>query len=176
MHPGLKMNAFEHRMWADDRPDTPMTFYLRLRFEGSLEQDAFRGAVKKALVDHPLLRSLASGDPRLSGEKLAWEPAPATAVPYMEWTQGDQAFQEPQGGNGIDIRSEIGVRFFVRYSGGKTTVLAQFHHSAVDARGGARFLEDVLAHYHAALVKADAAEWLRPVNLDLLAKRDEFGL
>ena len=171
----LKMTAFEHFMWADDRPDTPMTFYLRLRLNGIFIKDQFQQAVCRALDAHPMLNQVAVGDPSWRGRKLYWRVS-GELFPFVSWVEGDSPFPIPAGGVGIDIRKELGLRFFVRVCAKKTTILLQLHHAVVDARGGSRFLEDVLAHYHALGLGEAPDLWLRPTAKVSLDGRNKFGL
>lgn len=172
----LKMTAFEHFMWADDRPDTPMTFYLRLCLNGMLSKDQFQQAIGRALKAHPMLNQLAVGDPSWPGRNLYWRPNDCDLFPFVHWVVGGSPFPVPHGGVGIDIRKELGLRFFVRIDDNQTTILLQLHHAVVDARGASRFLEDLLAHYHAIRVGENPDRWLRPTPTTSLLGRDEFGL
>ena len=170
----LGLNAFEHLMWADDRLSTPMTFYLRLEFAGALDQAKFRAAIAASLHRHPLLQSVAIGDPKLSGKKLRWQRT--SDQPYVDWVEDGRSFKTPGRAVGIDLSREIGCRFFVRVDGEKTLVLAQFHHSSVDAKGGSLFLEDALAHYHASSENEDPHRYWRKLAAESLAERDQFHL
>jgi hypothetical protein len=53
----LPLVPFEHYMLTDDRADYPMTFFLQLRFAGSMDQPRFRAALDSAVALHPLLRA-----------------------------------------------------------------------------------------------------------------------
>ena len=54
-------------MLADDRPDYPMIFTLRLRFDGRLDPDKFRAAARSATDHHPLLRARPASGGRPAG-------------------------------------------------------------------------------------------------------------
>ena len=58
----LPLTPFEDYMLADDRPQWPMAFFLRLRARGEYSLSVLERAVQAALARHPLLRSLLADD------------------------------------------------------------------------------------------------------------------
>lgn len=170
------LTAFEHMMWADDRPDTPMVFYLRLLLSGEFHPERFQRAICSALKRHPLLQCLACGKPHWSRRNLYWQPVSHQVDPFIQWERGGELFHSPNERVGINISEEIGVRFFIQANQGKTKLLVQFHHAVTDAQGGSQFLEDVLIFYHAETKSIDPQNFL-PVKKNVLLKtRGEFHL
>ncbi|MGD9912588.1 MAG: hypothetical protein AB7S80_00795 [Rhizobiaceae bacterium] len=138
---------YEHYMYADDRVGAPMTFFIRASLTGRFERNAFVQAVAHAQTRHPLSRAVIAGHRRARTEQLRWQPATA-APPLIIWHDHGDAFPAyPAGKPSIDIKHELGLRFFLREDGERTTLLMQVHHSVSDAIGALRFLEDVLAIY-----------------------------
>ncbi|MBL4885408.1 MAG: hypothetical protein JKY95_12845 [Planctomycetaceae bacterium] len=172
----IPLTAFEHLMWADDRDETPMTFYLQLSFDGEINRKYFVESVRIAITRHPLLQCLVVGKPTWTTRRLFWEPVREYVAPYIDQKQGTEEFQPPNGQLGINIANEIGVRFFIRVHEKKSVLLAQFHHAVVDAIGASSFLEDVLGSYHAISESLDPELLMRPINPELLKNRGDFHL
>src|SRR5690606_5545704 len=80
------VNAFEHLMFADDRAETPMTFFLRMTLTGddgaALDHERLREAVARAITRHPLLQSTIAGSPNLAGSRLSWQLSPTPVMPF----------------------------------------------------------------------------------------------
>lgn len=165
-----KVAPFEHYMYADDRIAAPMTFFVRAVFSGVLDLPAFRSAVAAAQLRHPLSRAVIAGSRRGTMESLSWQPAP-NPEPFVAFSRAGEVFPAYPAGNAwIDLKREVGLRFFLTEAGaGQTLLLMQVHHSVSDAIGAIRFLEDVLAAY-------DGKAEPRPLDASLLARRDELGL
>ena len=53
----LRLTPFEEFMFADDRTDYPMTFFIDVGLSGSLCRPSFEQALHQALQRHPLLTS-----------------------------------------------------------------------------------------------------------------------
>ena len=58
----LKLNVFERYMWADDRPTSPMSFFVRVLYSGKLDTGAFVAALEATLQRHPLLHARVVGN------------------------------------------------------------------------------------------------------------------
>jgi NRPS condensation-like uncharacterized protein len=168
----IQLTAFEHYMLADDRDAYPMTFLMRLRLSGRVDEAKLRAAVAPALARHPLLRSRVLGDPFGPGSQLFWEVDDA-AEPHWDLGHESEPLRYPQGRRRIDLSREIGLRLFVRRGAEHVDLTAQFHHVSVDGAGAFAFLEDLLAHYAAACGEPLA---LRPLDEDLLATRGRFHM
>ena len=157
-------------MLADDRPEHPMTFVMRLVLSGEFERRAFATAVELAVGRHPLLGAHVR---RCGGRGLAWVPA-LDPRPWIDYGATSDPRTFP-GAERIDLGSSSGVRLWVRTARGRTEISAQFHHACCDGLGAFRFLEDLLVAYdRAARPAADAA--FRPLDVGLLRHRARFGL
>jgi len=174
----LRWSPFERYMLRDDRASHPMTFTIRLKFAGSFDAQAFERAVLEAVERHPLLRA------RLAGERPAeftWVASPDPR-PYLDIGPLDAPLRFPgtPGTEQIDLRQANGLRIWVRtgadHEGArKTEMRFQFHHACCDGLGAYRYLEDVLACYHRAVVPGEHPP-LRPLESEDLARRADYGL
>ncbi|PAY15231.1 hypothetical protein CKO51_32950 [Rhodopirellula sp. SM50] len=126
----------------DDSPEYTMSFFLDLDFSGQLDQDIFQAALEEALARHPLLFCVIE---LAKKNRLCWVPAP-DKVPPVDWADGDVPMEFKNNGY-IDIRTETGLRIWVRQSADSARVTMQFHHSACDGTGGYRFVGDLLGCY-----------------------------
>ncbi len=167
MDPLTTLAPFEHLMFADDRPEYPMTFFLRARLDGPLAATALRAAATAALARHPLLTAtIVGGDARAKGAELSWS-VPEQAAVFLDDAPEGTPFRYPRGTAHLDITAEAGVRLFLR----GPWLWLQTHHAAADANGAVQFLEDVLIAYADA---AGAAVTARPLVPALLAGRAAF--
>jgi hypothetical protein len=167
----LPLVAFERYMLADDRPDHPMTFTLRLTLSGELDRRAFAAAVAIAVGRHPLL---AAHVQRRGRRGLQWVAAPDPR-PWIDCG----AMSEPRrfpGSERIDLGSATGLRLWVRTSPARTEISAQFHHACCDGVGAYRFLEDLLVAYDRAARPEGVGATFRPLDPGLLRRRARFGL
>jgi hypothetical protein len=171
----LRFSPFERYMLRDDRASHPMTFTIRLKFLGRFDAQAFEQAVLEAVERHPLLRA------RLEGNRpteFTWVASPDPR-PYLDVAPLDAPLRFP-GAEQIDLRRANGLRIWVRTgpdSAGnpRTEMRFQFHHSCCDGLGAYRFIEDVLACYHRAVVPGEHPP-LRPLDPTALARRAKYGL
>jgi len=138
----LYLTPLETFMWVEDRPAYPMTFLIHMEFSGTVDREAFESALEEALARHPLLNALVQ---RAKRNQPCWVLA-EDAMPRLDWAEEGVALECP-GGEAIDIRSEVGLRVWVRQGDGSARVLFQFHHACVDGTGAYRFLGDLLAAY-----------------------------
>lgn len=168
----LALEAFEHFMYADDRPEHPMTFWLRATATGTVEKPRFEAALLKALARQPLLTARLVGEPSDKTSALSWELG-VKASPYVDFGHDDEALRFPQDSPAIDLRKEQGLRAFVRQHPRHVVISLQFHHAAIDAIAAARFVEDVLAYYDDAHAPDDR---LAPVAPELIQRRGTFQL
>lgn len=151
-------------MFADDRPDYPMTFFLRAHIDGRLDPVVLRAAAAKALTHHPLLAStIDGGNARATGAKLVWRPL-KVIEPYVDAAAEGVPWRFPRGTAHLDITTEAGLRLFVR----GPWLWLQIHHAAADAIAATQFLEDLLIAY-ASLCGLDLPE--RSLDVSLLDQR-----
>ncbi len=162
-------------MFADDRPEYPMCFFLRARLalaSASLDRTALSAALRSALARHPMLSTRLSGERWTPSAEIAWTAAAEEPSLYVDFGEGDEPFRYPvSGGHGdgwLDPTRDFPIRFFVRekVGGNGVDLWAQCHHAAVDATGGARLIEDALALY--------AGVEPRPIDPTLLETRHEL--
>jgi hypothetical protein len=140
----LPLVPFEHYMLADDRADYPMTFFLRLHFQGRFDRARFEAAVKSALYWHPLLAARVEGHVKARTASLFWLDA-AGSDPNVFWHPAGTRLECSQ--LYIDLFREPGLRLRFFESDDTTELLAQFHHSCCDGLGALQFVETLLEHY-----------------------------
>ncbi len=159
-------------MYADDRPEQPMTFWLRATATGTVEKSRLESALHKALGRQPLLSARINGDPNDRTDQLAWELGGAT-LPFVHFGHEGEPFPFPGDQVGIDLRREQALRVFVRQHAKHVVLSCQFHHAAVDAIAAARFLDDVLSLYDD---PATLDTHLTPLHSEQIVTRGSFQL
>ncbi|MFA6564481.1 MAG: hypothetical protein WCV00_21430 [Verrucomicrobiia bacterium] len=167
----LKLNVFERYMWADDRPTSPMSFFVRVLFSGTLDKAAFAGALEAALQRHPLLHARVTGGHK---RDLTWVMSPEL-LPWLDHADEDVPMLFP-GSFRIDLRKENGLRIWVRHSNDRGEVRFQFHHVCCDGVAANQFIADVLCAYD--WKRRGAAETtpaFRPLDFDGLRRRHRLG-
>ncbi len=171
----LPLVPFEHYMLADDRPETPMTFFLRAGFTGEFEPRVFGRSVARAQERHPLFAAHLEGSYRDRTRRLKWVPA-ANQTPIITFSDRDAPIHHPDGDPYIDLHREVGVRFWVRQSNGQAEVLMQIHHAISDAMGATQFLEDLMGFYGEALDGHFKSGSYRQLDPTTLLGRGHFGM
>ena len=139
----LYLTPFETYMFLDDRPEWPMTFTVQLEFSGEIDRDAFEYGLENALQRHPLCRAFIR--PAKQG-KDCWVDAKGTR-PFLHWGGIDDPIEFPDGREFIDLRTEVGLRIWIRGDEQKTVVTTQCHHCVCDGIGLYQFLGDLLWFY-----------------------------
>ncbi len=157
-------------MVADDRPDYPAVFHLRLELSGMMQRDPFLAAVDRVLPRHPLLQAVVRHS-RRNGLEWAPAPDPQPSVCWAEDSKTDSPWAEP-----IDPGREIGLRIHVQRRDGRTAILLQLHHACTDGLGAAQLAEELLSAYHAQLAPGDTSALLPPLDTRRLRERGKFGL
>ena len=141
----LPLTAFEEYMLADDRPQWPMTFFLRLELRGPFDPDALHAALQAALERHPLLAS-SLGDGHRG--RPQWVAAPR-ASPSIDCGDARSELDSPADRR-IDLRRQTGLRVSVcTTSADQWTLWLQFHHACCDGLGAVQFVKDLLGFYRA---------------------------
>lgn len=158
-------------MLADDRPNHPMSFTIRLKFSGEFDESCFRQAAVNAARRHPLLSSHVRADAR---GRLFWHAAD-DPTPYLDIAPLDQPLRFP-GSERIDLERHTGLRIWVRTAAERTEMRLQFHHSCADGVGAYQFIEDLLVCYEQAVHPDQNRATLRPLDPGRLARRATFGL
>ncbi len=143
----LPLATFEHYMLADDRIDYPMTFFLRLGFQGRFERERFQAALKASLQWHPLLNAVLRGSVENRTANIIWEDA-APVQPTVVWLEGNAPLEFPRGLH-INLYEEPGLRLWLRErpEADTTVLVAQIHHSCCDGLGTMQFMETLLLCY-----------------------------
>jgi hypothetical protein len=167
----MPLEAFERYMWADDWRPYPADGFLCLTFRGPLCRDAFEGAIGAALARHPLMQAWIDQDTR---GRPVWVEA-GDRRPFITW---DSAVRPPNcpRGHAIDLRREIGARFFMHQDGDRTEVLMQMHHACCDGLSLVQMIEDLLVEYHRRVSGSPEPAALRPLDPTRLRRRGCFGL
>ena len=138
----------------------PMTFAIRLVFEGSICFDSLQISVAEAAVSHPLLTSCVRSD----DESLSIYEAPPTKLMWVRSNSQPEITHFSMDETGIpvgldsqadriDLSRQHGFKTFVSEHDGQSVVQFLFHHAACDGLGGFKFVEEVLARYHATETK-----------------------
>jgi hypothetical protein len=168
----LPLTPFEEYMLADDRPQWPMTFFLRLELRGQYDPAILTSALTAALARHPLLASLLADG---GGGGLQWVAGPGVPPPVSFAGAGCELdFPE---GRQIDLRRKIGVRVWVRSDGADEWALwVQFHHACCDGLGAMQFVGDVLAAYASAGQKTASGSSRPVLDPERLRRRADFRL
>lgn len=165
------LTAFETYMCADNLPDYPMAFVIRLQFSGRLDRRAFVAATSQAVARHPLLGARTEGR-RI--ERLHWVSA-GDMSPVIHFGGEGEPLRFPGGRAAIDLRIETGLRIWVREGTDRVDIRFQFHHACCDGIGAFRFFDDLLGAYHAEVEPAAAGELLRSLDPASLRHRATFG-
>ena len=153
-------------MLADDQPEYPMTFILRVTLNGVLNRSRFEDAIHKTLPRHPLLQVHFAGDISRPTAELFWQPVQSIEMPDLYWREGDRLSENTL--PALDLRRQIGARFVVDILGQKQTVISlQIHHAISDGAGAVQFFEDIFTYY------GNQGE-LRTLKSELLPRRGEF--
>ncbi len=141
----LRLTAFEELMYCEDRPTAPCCVLVQLCWGGRLERDRLDAALARVLPRHPLLLARV----QRPGRQLFWQPVP-TAQVTVQWSLGEEDFGTIPP---IDITTHVGLRVFATYDARehRTKLLFQAHHACTDGKGLLGLIEEVLAHYQAAL-------------------------
>lgn len=159
-----RLVPFEEYMFADGLSAYPMSCYILLRFRGHGDESALQEAMSKAVRLHPLL--CGSVERRRRGAYF-WRKA-EPAIIFRRAPDGTaESFFEPAGpesggrrfrfvpafeAGGIDLFNAPALRIHywtsaVPASEAQTYLFVELHHSASDATGFFRFLEDALIEY-----------------------------
>lgn len=159
----LPLASFEHYMLADDREDYPMAPFVRLTFNGEMEQQRLLQAFQSTLAQHPLLHAHVQGSVLGRTSELFWQDADKRE-PHIDWDEPDAPLSFPNGRH-VDLSTETGLRTWVRCGSGKTELWFQGHHACCDLLGFQGFIEDLLKAYHGSVLK--------PRNQELLHHRGD---
>lgn len=138
----LYLTPFEEYMLWDDRVDYPMTFIVKMEFDGDIDREAIAKALPLALKRHPLLQAIVSP---AKGNRDCWVAAPEPDV-KISWGELGEPLELPHG-ESIDLRTEVGLRVWIRTGEGRSVIITQFHHATCDGIGAYQMLGDWLWYY-----------------------------
>ncbi len=167
----LALEAFERYLHADDWGPYPADGLLQLTFRGSLRREMFEEAIEAALARHPLMQAWIDHDAR---GRPVWVAA-ADRRPFITWDPAVRPANCPRGPR-IDLRNEVGSRFFLREDGDRTEMLMQMRHLCCDGLGLAQIIEDLLLEYQRRFDGRAELPPLRTLDPQRLRRRGHFGL
>jgi len=162
-------------MLLDDQPAYPMSCFTMIKLRGRFNVTVFESALRKALEHHPLLTSLvAEAHGRFYWQNTGTMPdiirLPLDEKRPFPASKGINLFRQPAlkvtTCNDNVNPSEVDLD-------GQTNIIFEIHHSASDAVGIIRCIEDTLCGY--ARQTAFANVQREPVEPDLLVRRGRFG-
>lgn len=166
----LPLAPFEHYMLADDRPDHPMSFFIQMKFQGRFDSALLNSALKTALKLHPLLNSRIQGSAKDPTSRITWVQADSP-VPPIDWNDAGVPIRFATG-RWMDLRSETGIRLWLREAEMTTTLMLQIHHCCCDGIGASSFIETLLTAYHLLYTSASASAAEELFDATLLRDRD----
>lgn len=160
-------------MLADDTPDHPMTFLVRLKFRGIFDRVYFQTALRVALEQHPLLNSLIVGSAANRTSDIAWVQC-LDPMPVADWADAAVPLTFSRH-RWIDLKSERGIRAWIRESKADeaTQLILQIQHSCCDGIGANSFISTLLAAYHQLDSGTRDAAIERSLQPELLRLRDQ---
>jgi len=169
----LRLTPFEEYMLLDDRPAYPMSCFTMIKLRGQFNIAAFESALHQALEHHPLLTCSVTE----TNGRFYWQHADKTLTILRQPLNTERPFPASKG---INLFREPSLKVTVCNENadpaqvdleGQTNIIFETHHSACDAAGIVRFIEDVLCGY------ADPTNIQQePVEPALLVRRGVFGL
>ena len=142
----LPLAPFEHLMLADDCPERPMSFFIQLKFQGRFDRSQLNAALKKSLTLHPLLNSRIQGSATDATSRITWVES-TSPPPAIDWNDAGIPFHFATK-RWMDLRTETGLRLWLRETEGSTTLILQVHHSCCDGLGAMSFIHTLLLAYH----------------------------
>ncbi len=161
----LALTPIEKFFFWDDRPEQPLSFFVELRFNSSIDINILESCIAKVIERNPLLRAHVTGD----GGDLSWT---LSGEPFKL----SDLTQEPPIVNGVlrtfDLRNEVASRFWCETTSYSSRILVQTHHSACDGIAFRGVLIDVLHLY--ALATGKESESSR--DRSLLCDRYRYSL
>ncbi len=167
----MPLAPFEHLMLADDCPDHPMTFFIQMKFRGRFDRPQLNDALKTALPLHPLLNSWIHGLASDPTSRITWIEA-GSPTPTIDWNDASIPIRFAAG-RWLDLRSETGIRLWLRESESSTTLMLQIHHCCCDGVGALSFIHTLLTAYHLPQTSASTSALEETIDPRLLQDRDQ---
>ncbi len=166
----MPLAPFEHYMLADDCPDHPMNFFVQLKFQGRFDRPQLNAALKTALTVHPLLNSWIRGSAQDVTSRITWIEADSP-LPTIDWNDADVPIRFAAG-RWMDLKSETGIRLWLREAETTTTLMLQIHHCCCDGVGTSSFICTLLTAYHLLHTPASTSAPEKTSDTRLLRDRD----
>lgn len=166
----MPLAPFEHLMLADDCPNHPMSFIVQMKFQGRFDRPQLDAALKSALTLHPLLKSRIQGFAKDSTSRITWIES-SSPTPTIDWKDADIPIRFANG-RWLDLKSETGIRLWLRESEKTTTLTLQIHHCCCDGIGALSFIHTLLAAYHLPATSASTSTLAEAIDPRLLQDRD----
>jgi len=171
----LRLTPFEEYMLLDDQPAYPMSCFFMIKLRGRFNVSVFESALQKTLANHPLLTSSVTE----TNGQFYWQNT--EKMPAIVRLPLDEKRRFPAS-KGINLFREPSLKVTVCNANadsaeveldGQTNIIFEVHHSASDAAGTARCIEDILCRY--ANQTTFAVTQRDPVEPGLLVRRGAFG-
>jgi NRPS condensation-like uncharacterized protein len=164
----LTLSNFEHYAFRDDSPAHPMVIALRTPFEGTLDETAFRVALRETLDANPLLRATVDN----SGWQTQWRLSEDFEPPLTCHTYETQYPPVSCPLKWINLERETGAVFELRLCATRGVLISHIHHACADGIGAMRFLGDLFSRYGQLTATCDEDRpRVRTPNPAVLAKR-----
>lgn len=175
----LPLTPFEEYMLLDSHPGYPMSCFLKLRLHGTLDTKRLDTALRNTLRLHPLLRCrVVEAKPK----KFFWQENEQIPKIVRQLLDKENPFPASEG---IDLLQEPAMKVVLctekdpddnGFVQGISDLVFEIHHSAADAAGTQRFLEDLLIEYVGHDADSDAIRSRESVDPGQLARRGTYGL
>jgi NRPS condensation-like uncharacterized protein len=159
------LTPFEEYMLVDNHPVYPMSCFMQLRFHGRFDIEFLSKSLQNVLKVHPLLCSVTEKTP--SG-RFCWKPFEGT----IEIRRGTFHAE------GIRLEHEPALKITLEEQTDQQSDLwFEVHHSASDAVGMQRFIEDLLIEYSVqkGFLTSEIFPPREPADPVLLQHRGNYG-
>jgi NRPS condensation-like uncharacterized protein len=159
------LTPFEEYMLVDSHPVYPMSCFIQLRFRGRFDIDLLSKSLQNVLKVHPLLCSVTA---KTSSGRFYWKPFEGAI----------EIRRSPFHAEGINLEHEPALKVTLEEQTDQQSDLwFEVHHSASDAVGMQRFLEDFLIEYsiQKGFLTSEILPPREPVNPALLQHRGSYG-
>ncbi len=142
----MPLAPFEHFMLAEDGPDHPVGFFVQMKFQGRFDRPQLNAALKQTLALHPLLNSRIHGSVKDATSRITWIESTSPML-TIDWNDAAIPIRFAAG-SWLDLRSETGIRLWLREAENSTTLMLQVHHCCCDGLGASSFIQTLLLAYH----------------------------
>ena len=161
---------FEHFMLADDCPEHPMSFFIQMKLQGRFDRPQLNAALRTALALHPLLNSWIQGSVKDATSRISWIES-TSPPPTIDWNDATIPLRFTVG-RWMDLRTETGIRLWLRETENATTLMLQIHHCCCDGLGATSFIQTLLLAYDRLHTSGSTSALEAMIDLRLLRDRD----